>query len=71
VLDDRRVERHDVVALLEHRSPPLPLDVVLEQDAVVGVVVARAQAAVDLTARQHEPPALAQRDDLLHRDEAI
>src|SRR6202042_2691222 len=31
VLDDRRVERYPVVALLDHRAPPLVLDVVLEQ----------------------------------------
>ena len=50
VLEDRRVERDDVVALLEHRAPPLVLDVRLQQDAVVAVVVRRAEAAVDLRA---------------------
>ena len=67
VLDDRRVQRHDVVALLEHRPPPLALDVVLEQHAVVAVVVARAEPAVDLAAGEHEPAPLAERDDLVHR----
>src|SRR5947199_10652009 len=68
MLDDRRVERDDVVALLQHGPPPLALDVVLEQHAVVAVVVARAEPAVDLTAREHEAAALGQRDDLVHRD---
>ena len=67
VLDDRRVERDHVVALLEHRPPPLVLDVVLEQHAVVAVVVARPEAAVDLAAREHEAAPLAQRHDLVHR----
>ena len=54
VLDDRRVERDDVVALLEHRPPPLAFDVVLEQHAVVAVVVARPEAAIDLAAGEDE-----------------
>ena len=68
VLEDRRVERHDVVALADHRPPPLGLDVALEQDAVVAVVVGRAQPAVDLRRLEDEPAALAQRDDLVERD---
>ena len=43
VLEDRRVQGDDVVALLEHRPPPLVLDVGLEQHAVVAVVVRRAR----------------------------
>ena len=31
VLEDRRVERHDVVALGQHRAPPLVLDVVFSR----------------------------------------
>ena len=67
VLQDRRVDRHDVVALLQHRAPPLALDVVLQQHAVVAVVVGRADPAVDLRGGEHEAAPLAQRDDLLHR----
>jgi hypothetical protein len=48
VLDDRRVDRDDVVAILKHRAPPLVLDVVLEENPVVAVVVGRTDAAVDL-----------------------
>ena len=68
VLEDRRVERDDVVALLQHRPPPLGLDVVLQQHAVVAVVVGRAEAAVDLRGGEDEAAPLAERDDLLHRD---
>ena len=68
VEDDRRVEGDDVVALLHHRGHPALLDVVLEQDAVVPVVVRRAEAAVDLRRREHEPAPLAERDDLVHGD---
>src|SRR5207248_9188178 len=39
VHQDRRVERDHVVALLDNGAPPLRLHVVLEQDAVVPVVV--------------------------------
>ena len=67
VLDDRRVERDHVVALLQHRAPPLRLDVVLEQHAVVAVVLARADPAVDLAAGEDEAAPLAQRHDLVHR----
>ena len=67
VLDDRRVDRDDVVALLEHRPPPLGLDVVLQQHAVVAVVVGRADPAVDLRRREDEAAPLAQRDDLVER----
>ena len=65
VLDDRRVERDDVVALLDHRPPPLGLDVVLEQHAVVAVVVGVGEAAVDLRRREDEAAPLAERDDLV------
>ncbi len=65
VLDDRRVERDDVVAVGQHRPPPLVLDVVAQQDAVVAVVVGRADAAVDLRRGEDEAAPLAQRDDLV------
>ena len=68
VLDDRRVQRDHVVALLQHRSPPLALDVVLQQHAVVAVVIAGADPAVDLAALKDEAAPLGQRDDLVHGD---
>ena len=67
VLEDRRVERDDVVALGEHRPPPLVLHVVLQQDAVVAVVVGRADPAVDLRRGEDEAAPLAERHDLVHR----
>ena len=68
VLEDRRVEGDDVVALGQHRAPPLVLDVVLEQHAVVAVVVGGAESAVDLGGGENEAPALGQGDDFVHRD---
>src|SRR5919201_305885 len=65
--DDRRVERDDVVSLQHHRIEPRVADVVLQQDAVVAIVVRRAEPAVDLRRREDEPTPTAERDDLVHR----
>ena len=67
VLEDRRVERHDVIALLQHGAPPLALDVALQEHSVVAEVVGRADPPVDLRGGEDEAAALAQRDDLVHR----
>ena len=67
VHQDRGVQRDDVVALLDHRARPLGLDVVLQQDAVVAVVVRRGQSAVDLGRLEDEAAPLAERHDLVHR----
>jgi hypothetical protein len=69
VEDDRRVERDHVVSLLDHRAPPLVLDVVAKQDAVVPVVVRGAEAAVDVRRRVHESAPPAERGDLLDGDD--
>ena len=66
VLQDRGVQGDDVVALLQHRAPPLVLDVRLQQHAVMAVVIRRAEPAVDLRRGEDEPAPLAQRDDLFH-----
>ncbi len=71
VHEDRGVEGHHVVALLQHRAPPLVLHVLLEQHAVVAVVVGRGQPSVDLGGLEDEAPALAEGDDLLHRDDVV
>ena len=71
VEDDRGVEQHDVVALLHHRPLPGGLDVLLEEDAVVAVVVGRAEAAVDVRRRVHEPAPAAEGRDLLDRRRAL
>ena len=68
VEDDRGVECDDVVSLLHHRLEPARLDVLLQKDAVVAVVVRRAEAAVDLGRGEDEPAAARERDDLVHRD---
>ena len=49
--------------LLDHRAPPLALDVLLELDAERAVVPGGPGAAVDLAAREDEAPALAEADD--------
>ena len=67
VLQDRGVQRDDVVALLQHRAPRPALDVSLQQDSVVAEVIGRADPAVDLRGREYEAAPLAQGDDLLHR----
>ena len=66
VHQDRGVEGHHVVALLQVRAPPLGLHVGLQQHAVVAVVVGRGQATVDLGGLEDEAAPLAQRDDLVH-----
>ena len=71
VLDDRRVERDDVVAVADHRLPPGVDDVALEQDAVVPVVVGVRDPAVDLGGGEDEAAPLAQRDDLVHRGDVV
>ena len=71
VLDDRRVEGDDVVALLDHRLPPGIHHVVLQEHAVVPVVVGVGDAPVDLGGGKDEPAALAKRDDLVHGDHRL
>ncbi len=67
VEDHRGVEGDDVVALLHHRAQPERADVVLREDAVVAVVVRRADPAVDLGGREDEAAPPAERHDLVHR----
>ena len=67
VEDDRRVQSDDVVALLDHRSPPFALDVVVQEDAVMAEVERRAEPAVDVGGRVDETAATAERRDLLDR----
>ena len=61
--DHAGVEPDDVVAALDHRLPPLPLDVVLHLHAERAVVPGRAQPAVDLTGRVDETAPPAEADD--------
>ena len=63
--DDARVEADHVVTHGDHGLPPLALDVLLELDAERAVVPGRLGAAVDLTARVDEAPALGERDDVV------
>ena len=63
VHEDAGVEPDDVLALLDHRPPPRPLDVVLQLDAERAVVPDRVDPAVDLARREHEAAPLRERDD--------
>src|SRR6202012_94122 len=66
-----RLQGAHFVAPLQHRPPPLGLDVVLEQHAVVPVVVAGADPAVDLRTLEDEAAPLAQRHDLVHGHDVL
>ncbi len=61
--DDGGVEAHDVIAALDHRPPPLALDVVLQLDAERAVVPGGFGAAVDLSALIDESATLTETDD--------
>jgi hypothetical protein len=71
VLDDRGVQRDDVVTLLEHRVPPGVDDVALEQHAVVPIVIGVGDPPVDLGGGEDQAAALAQRHDLVHRHDVF
>ena len=63
VREDRGVDRHDVVTLLDHCPPPGLAYVAEHEGAERAVVVGRADAAVDLGRREDEATPLAQVDD--------
>src|SRR5690606_23251749 len=62
----RGVQADDVIARMHHRTPPLTLDVLLQLYAERTVIPGRACTAVDVTAREYEPSALAQADNGVH-----
>jgi hypothetical protein len=61
--DHAGVQSNDVVAPLDHRLPPLALDVVLHLHTERAVVPGSAQPAVDLTGGVDEAASLAEADD--------
>ena len=63
--EDRRVDQHDVVTLLDHRPDPGVAHVAQEQRTERAVVVGAAEPAVDLGRRKHEPAPLGEVDDLI------
>jgi len=69
--DDAGVEPDDVVALLHHRLPPLPLDVVLHLNAERAVVPRGAQPAVDLAGGVDQAAALGEADDRIEAVGAV
>ena len=64
--DHARIQADDVLALLDHRLPPLALDVVLHLHAERPVVPGSPEPAVDLAGREDETAPLAQADDRVH-----
>ena len=67
VHEDRGVDAHDVFVELDHRIPPVALDVVLQLDAVLTVVVDGAQTVVDLARREDEAVLLAVGHEFLEK----
>src|SRR5690606_9047381 len=63
VEDHRAVQPHNVVALLDHRAPPLAADVLLQLHPQRAVVPGRPGAPVDLTGGVDEAPTLGEVDD--------
>src|SRR5687767_7975016 len=55
---------------MHESAPPEVLDIAFELDAERPVVPGICQSAVDIRARENEPPALAERGDLVHGDDA-
>src|SRR5438552_17321800 len=66
VHQDRGIEAHHVVALLDEVAPPDALDVGFQPDAERAVVPARAGAAIDLARLEDEAAPLAQGNDDVH-----
>ena len=65
--EDRGVETDDVVAHLDHRTPPGVLDVALEQHAERPVVPGGTEPAVDVGRREHQAAPLREIDDTVHQ----
>ncbi len=65
--DDRGLQADDVVAELDHRTPPGAADVAAQLDAEGTVVPRRAQPSVDLAGLERDPPPLGEGRDGLHQ----
>ncbi len=67
VHEDRSVETHDVLVQLDHRIPPVALDIVLQLDAVLAVVVHGTQTVVYFARREYESVLLAVSHEFLEK----
>ncbi len=67
VHEDRSVDADDVAVELDHRIPPVTLDVVLQLDTVLTVIVDGTQSVVDLARREYEAVLLAMGDQLFEK----
>ena len=63
-----RIEAHDVVAQLHHVAPPQVFDVAFELHPQRPIVIGRAEAPVYFAGREDKAPALAQRNNCIHRN---
>ena len=68
--EDTGIEPDDVAALVHESTPPEILDIAFELHAERPVVPGICQTAIDIRAWKNEPPALAERGDLVHGDDA-
>ena len=67
VHEDGGIESHDILVQLDHRVPPVALDVVFQLHAVLSVVIDGGQTVVDLARREHESVLLAMGDQFLEK----
>ncbi len=65
VHEDGRIDTHDVVVEMDHRLPPVFLDVVLHLDAHLAVIVNGAQTVIDLAGLKNETVLLGVRHERL------
>ena len=63
--EDGAVDAHDILVQQGHRLPPVTLDIVLQLNAVLCIVINRAQAVINLTRGEHKAIFLGVRHDFL------
>ena len=65
--EDRGIQPHDILVQLDHRIPPITLDVILQLHAVLAVVVDGAEPVVYLARGEYEPVLLAVRHQFFEK----
>ena len=63
--EDGAVDADDVLVQQGHRLPPVTLDIVFQLNAVLCIVINRAQAVIDFTRGEHKAIFLGVRHDFL------
>jgi hypothetical protein len=64
------IEPDDIPTLVHESAPPQVLDIAFELDAERPVIPGIRQTAINIRAWEDEPPALTERGDLIHGDDA-